>query len=214
VSAMAFRVKAGLKAIILTVSRVFPAHMAKHKHKHEEEEYAGPSKSQLKRDSTALQDLGRELAELGKERLAKVPIDEDLRDAVKDYQRFTAHEAKRRQLQYIGRLMRNVDPEPVRAALDAFRGVSAVETARMHKLEALRTRLLEDEKTLHEIAEKHLGVDLQQLRVMRRNALKEKELNKPPRAYRELFRVLRELETGSAGSEDFEDFDDESEAEE
>jgi ribosome-associated protein len=188
--------------------------MAKHKHKHEEEEYAGPSKSQLKRDSTALQDLGRELAELGKERLAKVPIDEDLRDAVKDYQRFTAHEAKRRQLQYIGRLMRNVDPEPVRAALDAFRGVSAVETARMHKLEALRTRLLEDEKTLHEIAEKHLGVDLQQLRVMRRNALKEKELNKPPRAYRELFRVLRELETGSAGSEDFEDFDDESEAEE
>jgi ribosome-associated protein len=214
VSAMAFRVKAGLKAIILTVSRVFPAHMAKHKHKHEEEEYAGPSKSQLKRDSAALQDLGRELAELGKERLAKVPIDEDLRDAVKDYQRFTAHEAKRRQLQYIGRLMRNVDPEPVRAALDAFRGVSAVETARMHKLEALRTRLLEDEKTLHEIAERHPGVDLQQLRVMRRNALKEKELNKPPRAYRELFRVLRELETGSAGSEDFEDFDDESEAEE
>jgi ribosome-associated protein len=188
--------------------------MAKHKHKHEEEEYAGPSKSQLKRDSAALQDLGRELAELGKERLAKVPIDEDLRDAVKDYQRFTAHEAKRRQLQYIGRLMRNVDPEPVRAALDAFRGVSAVETARMHKLEALRTRLLEDEKTLHEIAERHPGVDLQQLRVMRRNALKEKELNKPPRAYRELFRVLRELETGSAGSEDFEDFDDESEAEE
>jgi len=167
--------------------------MAKHKHKHEEEEYAGPSKSQLKRDSTALQDLGRELAELGKERLAKVPIDEDLRDAVKDYQRFTAHEAKRRQLQYIGRLMRNVDPEPVRAALDAFRGVSAVETARMHKLEALRTRLLEDEKTLHEIAEKHPGVDLQQLRVMRRNALKEKELNKPPRAFRELFRELRDL---------------------
>ena len=86
--------------------------MAKHKYS-PDEEYDGPSKSQLKRDSTALQDLGRELAELGKERLAKVPIDEDLRDAVKDYQRFTAHEAKRRQLQYIGKLMRNVDPEPV-----------------------------------------------------------------------------------------------------
>ena len=83
--------------------------MAKHKH-NPDEEYDGPSKSQLKRDSTALQDLGRELAELGKERLARVPIDEDLRDAVKDYQRFTAHEARRRQLQYIGRLMRNVDP--------------------------------------------------------------------------------------------------------
>ena len=84
-------------------------------------------------------------AELGKERLARVPIDEDLRDAVKDYQRFTAHEAKRRQLQYIGKLMRNVDPEPIRAALDAFKGVSAVETAKMHRLENMRTLLLEDE---------------------------------------------------------------------
>ena len=184
--------------------------MAKHKYS-PDEEYDGPSKSQLKRDSTALQDLGRELAELGKERLAKVPIDEDLRDAVKDYQRFTAHEAKRRQLQYIGKLMRNVDPEPVRAALDAFKGVSAVETARMHKLEALRTKLIEDEKTLHGIAEAHPGVDLQQLRVLRRNAIKEKEANKPPRAYRELFRVLRELQEGGAAAGSG-SFDEEAEA--
>ncbi|MDD3354353.1 ribosome biogenesis factor YjgA [Zoogloea sp.] len=174
--------------------------MAKHKYT-PDEEYDGPSKSQLKRDSAALQDLGRELAELGKERLAKVPIDEDLRDAVKDYQRFTTHEARRRQLQYIGRLMRNVDPEPIREALDAFRGVSVVETARMHRLESLRTQLLEDEKTLHTIAETYPGADLQQLRVLRRNALKEKELNKPPRAFRELFRLLRELEEGGGGED-------------
>lgn len=178
--------------------------MAKHKY-NPDEEFDGPSKSQLKRDSAALQDLGRELAELGKERLAKVPIDEDLRDAVKDYQRFTAHEAKRRQLQYIGKLMRSVDPEPIRAALDAFKGVSAVETAKMHRLENLRTKLLEDEKTLHGIAEAHPGVDLQQLRVLRRNAIKEKEQNKPPRAYRELFRVLRELEEGGTEATDFDD---------
>ena len=178
--------------------------MAKHKY-NPDEEFDGPSKSQLKRDSAALQDLGRELAELGKERLAKVPIDEDLRDAVKDYQRFTAHEAKRRQLQYIGKLMRSVDPEPIRAALDAFKGVSAVETAKMHRLEALRTKLLEDEKTLHRIAEAHPGVDLQQLRVLRRNALKEKEQNKPPRAYRELFRVLRELEEGGVDAAEFDE---------
>ena len=178
--------------------------MAKHKY-NPDEEFDGPSKSQLKRDSAALQDLGRELAELGKERLAKVPIDEDLRDAVKDYQRFTAHEAKRRQLQYIGKLMRSVDPEPIRAALDAFKGVSAVETAKMHRLENLRTKLLEDEKTLHGIAEAHPGVDLQQLRVLRRNAIKEKEQNKPPRAYRELFRVLRELEEGGVEAMDFDD---------
>ena len=174
--------------------------MANHKYHHDEED-TGPSKSSLKRASTALQDLGRELAELGKERLARVPLEEDLRDAVKDYQRFTAHEAKRRQLQYIGRLMRNVDPEPIRAALEAFKGVSATETARMHRLEALRTKLIEDEKTLHGIAEAHPGADLQQLRVLRRNAIKEKELNKPPRAFRELFRVLRELETAGADAE-------------
>ena len=176
--------------------------MAHHKYHHDDEEDFGPSKSELKRASKALQDLGAELVELGKERLAKVPIDEDLRDAVKDYQRFTAHEARRRQLQYIGKLMRNVDPEPIRAALDAFKGVSAVETAKMHRLENLRTQLLEDEKVLHTIAETYPGADLQQLRVLRRNALKEKEQNKPPRAYRELFRVLREIDEGATAPEE------------
>jgi ribosome-associated protein len=176
--------------------------MAHHKYHHDDEEDFGPSKSELKRASKALQDLGAELVELGKERLAKVPIDEDLRDAVKDYQRFTAHEARRRQLQYIGKLMRNVDPEPIRAALDAFKGVSAVETAKMHRLENLRTQLLEDEKVLHTIAETYPGADLQQLRVLRRNALKEKEQNKPPRAYRELFRVLREIDEGATTPEE------------
>lgn len=97
--------------------------------------------------------------------------------------------------------MRNVDPEPIRAALDAFKGVSAVETARMHRLEQLRARLIEDEKTLHGIAEAHPGADLQHLRVLRRNAIKEKEANKPPRAFRELFRVLRELESGADDTE-------------
>ena len=179
--------------------------MAHHKYHHDDEEDFGPSKSELKRASKALQDLGAELVELGKERLAKVPIDEDLRDAVKDYQRFTAHEAKRRQLQYIGRLMRNVDPEPIRAALDAFKGVSAVETAKMHRLENLRTQLLEDEKVLHTIAETYPGADLQQLRVLRRNALNEKEQNKPPRAYRELFRVLREIDEGATTPEEDEE---------
>lgn len=181
--------------------------MAHYKY-HQDEEDTGPSKSELKRASHALQDLGQELVALGKERLAKVPMDEDLRDAVKDYQRFPSHEAKRRQLQYIGKLMRNVDPAPIRAALDAFKGVSAVETAKMHRLENLRTKLIEDEKTLHDIAVAHPGADLQQLRVLRRNAIKEKEQNKPPRAYRELFRVLRELEDGTAGQASDHDHED------
>ncbi|MBI4985535.1 MAG: DUF615 domain-containing protein [Rhodocyclales bacterium] len=143
---------------------------------------------------TALQDLGAELVALGRESLAKVALPEDLLDAVRDYQRFTQHEARRRQLQYIGRLMRDVDAAPIRAALDAINGVSAAATARQHALERLRTRLLEDESVLGEIASAHPRADLQRLRQLRRNALKEQELTKPPRAYRELFRVLRGLE--------------------
>jgi ribosome-associated protein len=159
----------------------------------DEERPEPPSKSQIKREMQALQDLGEQLVALGKDSLAKVDLSDDLRSAVRDAQRFTKHEARRRQLQYIGRLMRNVDPAPIQAALDEINGVSAAATARQHALERLRTRLLEDEAVLGEIARGHPGADLQHLRQLRRNALKERADNKPPRAFRELFRILREL---------------------
>lgn len=152
-----------------------------------------PSKSQKKREMAALQDVGGELVELSRDQLTKIDLPDDLRDAVRDAQRFTKHEARRRQMQYIGRLMRDLDPAPIRAALDEIRGVSAAATARQHALERLRVRLLEDESVLGEIARDHPGADLQHLRQLRRNALKEHLQNKPPRAYREIFRVLREL---------------------
>jgi len=161
-----------------------------------------PSKSQKKREMTALQDLGAELVELGRDQLKKIELSDDLRDAVRDAQRFTQHEARRRQLQYIGRLMRDLDPAPIRAALDEIKGVSAAATARLHALERLRTRLLENEAVLGEIANAYPGVDLQHLRQLRRNALKEQEQAKPPRAYREIFRVLRELEEQSHAADD------------
>ena len=157
----------------------------------------GPSKSQKKRDMTALQDLGAALVELSPERLNKIDIPDALRLAVRDAQRFTKHEARRRQLQYIGRLMRGTDPAPIIAALDEIRGVSAEATARQHRLERLRTRLLEDERVLGEVARDHPDADLQHLRQLRRTALKEAELAKPPRAYREIFRILRDLDERS-----------------
>jgi ribosome-associated protein len=153
-----------------------------------------PSKSQLKREMDALQALGARLIELGKERLAKIDMPDELRIAVKEAQRITAHGGRRRQLQYIGRLMRNVDPAPIQAAMDEVDGISAVAKARQHALERLRERFLEDEGVLDEIARRTATADFQQLRQLRRNALKEKAEGKPPRAYRELFRVLRELE--------------------
>lgn len=154
-----------------------------------------PSKSQRKRDSSALQDLGAALVELPAERLAKIEMPDSLRLAVQDARRITKHEARRRQMQYIGKLMRSADPAPIQAALDAIAGVSAAENQRMHRLERLRVQLLDDETAaLSEIVAAYPRVDLQQLRQLRRSALKEREQSKPPRAFREIYRLLKSLE--------------------
>ena len=160
----------------------------------EPDEYSGPSKSQLKREMTALQDLGAELVALSKERLAKIDMPERLRDALLDAQRFTKHEARRRQMQYIGKIMRDIDAAPLQAAMDEIKGNSEAATIRQHRLENLRTRLMEDETRFSEVARDFPGADIQHLRQLRRNALKEAQQGKPPRAYRELFRELRDLE--------------------
>ena len=153
-----------------------------------------PSKSQRKRDMQALQDMGAELVELSPERLARIEMPDALRGAIREAQRLTRHEARRRQMQYIGRLMRDADPAPIREALDAVKGVSAIENARQHRLEKLRERLLEDEAVLTEIGAAHPGADITRLRQLRRNALKDRDEGRPPRAFRELFRLLRELD--------------------
>jgi len=167
----------------------------------EADEYSGPSKSQLKREMTALQDLGAELVALSKERLAKIDMPERLRDALLDAQRFTKHEARRRQMQYIGKIMRDIDATPLQAAMDEIKGNSEAANIRQHRLENLRTRLMEDETRFSEVARDFPGADIQHLRQLRRNALNEEQQGKPPRAYRELFRELRDLE-GKVDAED------------
>ncbi|TBR16435.1 ribosome biogenesis factor YjgA [Rugosibacter aromaticivorans] len=160
----------------------------------DEEEVLGPSKSALKREMTALQKLGAELVVLSPERLKKIDMPERLKDAIHDAQRFTKHEAKRRQLQYIGKIMRDIEAAPLQAAMDEIKGVSTVATLRQQQLERLRTQLMEDESVCSDIARDYPQADIQHLRQLRRNALKEAQQNKPPRAYRELFRVLRDLD--------------------
>jgi ribosome-associated protein len=162
------------------------------------DEYLGPSKSQRKRESTALQDLGTELIGLSRDQIKKIEMPERLREAILEAQRITANGAIRRQRQFIGKLMRDADIAPIQAALDEIRGVSAAATARQHALENLRTRLLADETVVGEIAQTYPGVDITQLRQLRRNALKEQQLAKPPRAFREIFRILRELQNQAA----------------
>ena len=158
-----------------------------------------PSKSQKKRDSLALQDLGGELVDLSSAQLARIEMPDALRLAVREAQRITSNGAKRRQMQYIGRLMREADAGPIQAALDAIKGVSAAAKAREQRLERLRARLIENEQGLADITIAFPSADLQQLRQLRRNALKEQEPGKPPRAFREIFRVLRELDDAAAG---------------
>ena len=170
-----------------------------------------PSKSQLKRDSHALQGIGEALVKLSRDQLAKVPMTERMRDAVLEYARVGKHEAQRRQLQYIGKLIRDEDTAPILEALDAIAGVSSAEIARQHRLERLRERLIEDETMLGEIAVAHPDFDLQHLRNLRRNAIKEREAHKPLRSYREIFRILRDLEGGPKGAEPADEADDEGE---
>ncbi len=156
------------------------------------------SKTRRKQAMEELQSLGEELVELPADRVKRINIPEDLRDAVSEAQRMPRHdEARRRQMQYIGKLMRGIEPEPIRAALAEVRGESAGETAKLHRIEKLRTDLLADEKVLHEIATLYPSVDLQHLRSLRRSALKEQEQNKPPRSYRAIFQLFKIVENSA-----------------
>ena len=158
-----------------------------------EEEIIWVSKTEMKEDMEALQKLGEELVELKPSVLEKFPLSEDLAEAIKDAQRFK-NEAKRRQLQYIGKVMRNEDPEPIQAALDKVRNKHSQATAELHKLEQLRDRIVEDgDAAISEVVEAHPEADRQRLRQLARKANKEKKAGKPAKAYREIFQVLKEL---------------------
>jgi ribosome-associated protein len=147
---------------------------------------------------TELQSLGAALAGLPESQLDQMQLEAKLRQALADAKRITSHEAKRRQIQYIGRLMREVDAEPIRAQLAAVEGRSAQASAAHRRLEAWRERLLADDGALTVFASEHPRADLQEIRSLIRSARKEQKEGKPPRAYRELFRVLKTIET--AGS--------------
>lgn len=160
----------------------------------DDEEIIFVSKSQLKRESHALQDLGEELVGLPASRLAKIPMPEELADAVELARRITARGGRKRQLQYIGKVMRKIDVEPIEQAMAALHNDAARETARLHKLEQWRDRLLEEgDHALSELLDDYPQADRQHLRQLLRNAQREKQQNKPPKSARELFRYLREL---------------------
>lgn len=166
-----------------------------------EQKYDRPSKSQLKREMTALQDLGEELVSQSKDRVMRVPMPEDVREAILECQKIKDHEGRRRQMQFVGKKMRSLEEDEIAAIqriLDSWKGASKAETATLHAIERRRDKLLADDKALTELKEQHSEVDVQQLRTLIRNARKEQAEGKPPKAYREIFQILKQLQNPTA----------------
>ncbi len=161
---------------------------------HEEPDFEqAPSKTQVKKQMHDLQDVGAQLAALGDDRLQELDLPERLLDAIHELKRIHKFGAQRRQMQFIGKLMREVDVAPIVARLEAWNGTSRQHTAWLHQIERWRDRLLENDEALTELLAAHPQADGQRLRALIRNAHKEKALNKPPKSYREIFQVLRDI---------------------
>jgi ribosome-associated protein len=154
-----------------------------------------PSKSELKRQAHALQDLGEALLELPDERLVTLPMSETLLDAVRELKRTRSHEGRRRQMQYVGKLMRQADTEPLREAVAALQLGRAQDTLSLHRAERWRNELLAEDDALTRWIASHPQTDAQQLRSLVRAA--RKDAATPPeqrhgRAYRELFQFIKQ----------------------
>ena len=173
--------------------------MHRHDDHPEEELDLPPSKTKIKKQMLDLQDIGEQLVGLSTDKLKELDLPERLFDAVQEMKRINKFGAQRRQMQYIGRLMRDVEPAPIVAKLEAWSGKSHQHIAWLHQIERWRDRLLENEGALTELLADHPAADAQRLRTLIRNAQKEKELLKPPKSYREIFQVLRDIMPEQAG---------------
>ncbi len=150
------------------------------------------SKTQIKNEMNERQALGMQLTKLAPDTLKKIGLSEELLEAVLFYKKITANGALKRQAQFIGRLMRDTDPEPIQAYLNKLKGDNAEHNAAMQRLELLRERLIESDDVLTELIADKPELPISELRTLIRNARREKEQNKPPKAFRELFQLLKQ----------------------
>ena len=152
------------------------------------------SKSQVKREMLALQSLGERLVGLSPNQISKIEMPQDLREAVLFARKLRRSEAWRRQMQYIGTLMRDADSEPIRKALDEINRGGGRDAQLFRKLEQWRNGLIDgNDEFLGDILNHSPDADRKRLHRLVLNARKEREGNKPPKASRALFRYLREL---------------------
>ena len=164
-------------------------------------EFLAPSRSQRRREALDVLALATTLAGLEPGRLAKLPVPGHLLPHVAEARRITSHIARKRQLAFLAKQMRREDDEvldAIRDALDAGGEAAKQETALLHRAEHWRERLLDDgDEALGDLLGEHPHADRQKLRQLVRNALEERRRNRPPRAYRELFREIRDLLSGA-----------------
>ena len=163
-----------------------------------------PSRNELKKQMHDLQELGEAVAGLPADRLDKLNLDERLRDAIDELRRTRSFEGKRRQLQYVGKLMKAEDPEPLREAVASYRVGSATDTLALHQAEYWRDQLLANDDALATWVKDHPETDVQQLRSLVRSARKEKlePGERHGRAYRDLFKLVKEQLQAVPGSDD------------
>ncbi|MDX1655809.1 MAG: ribosome biogenesis factor YjgA [Candidatus Competibacteraceae bacterium] len=161
---------------------------------YQDQEFHGPSKSQRKREAAALQDTGARLVELPAAQLDNIPMPPELRQAVLQARTISARGGRRRQLQYIGKLMRRLDPQPILQALEDLDRSSLEARRCQHDLERLVEELIGgDQGRLEGLLEQYPQAEAQPIRQLIRNARKERDQDKPPRSRRALFRHLREI---------------------
>jgi len=152
-----------------------------------------PSKTRRKAAMDELQALGEALVRVDPQRLRDLDLPERLTEAIGETRRITQHEARRRQLQFIGRLMREVDASPIRARLAEWEDAPNREKARLHAIERWRERLLAEPDALGALCAEHPGADRIALAELVESVHRQRVRGGPPRAYRELFRTLGAL---------------------
>lgn len=181
----------------------------------DENGYRRPSKSQLKRDSHELQALGEALVTLPKDRLADIGLPELLSDAIDDYKRTKSFEGKRRQMQYIGKLLRGVEPEPIREAVASFQLGHARNALALHEAERWRAELVAGDEALTRWVAEHPQSDVQKMRALIRNARKDAAAapeNRSGRGFRELFQTIKHVLEGRGLDDPAEEADDDEDA--
>ena len=156
------------------------------------------SKTAKKKEMNELQDLGMALTKLSDQALKKIGLPEDLLQAIKDYKKMTSNGAIKRQAQYIGRLMRDIDPEPIRAFLAILSGENQAHNALLQRVENMRQKLIDSDDALTQFMVDYPHADASVLRTLVRNTRKEQEQNKPPKNFRALYQELKTIMQESA----------------